>query len=371
MPLENPTIDTRVLSVDPEQADDAALAEAAAVLQRGGLVAFPTETVYGLAADALRADAVQRIFVAKERAATNPLIVHVASMDQARGLAREWPERAERLAAGFWPGPLTLVVARAAIVPDIVTAGGPTVALRMPSLELARRLIAAAGTPLAAPSANRSTRVSPTRAEHVLATLSGRIELVLDGGPTTGGIESTVIDVTGPRPRLLRPGPVGVDELERVLGEVIEVAADVCFQTSELRARTDEPARSPGQERRHYAPSVPLECLERGSPAWQAARAVSSDAEINCGWVLLALGEAAAAATASNELSAATLRGSSIDLPRDPRRYAAGLYAALYELEARGVARIIVERPPDAPGWAAIQDRLRRAAAPPDEARQS
>ncbi|HET9596365.1 MAG TPA: L-threonylcarbamoyladenylate synthase, partial [Anaeromyxobacteraceae bacterium] len=198
------------------------MARAAALLRAGGLVAFPTETVYGLGALALEPLAVRAIYAAKGRPATNPLIVHVPGVADARALVAEWPVEAERLAARFWPGPLTLVLPRAASVPDEVTAGGSTVAVRAPGHPVAQALLAALGAPVAAPSANRSEHVSPTRAEHVLADLEGRIDAVVDGGPCAVGIESTVLWIAGGRPRVLRPGVVGRREIEEVIGPLDE-----------------------------------------------------------------------------------------------------------------------------------------------------
>src|SRR5262249_25608873 len=180
--------------------------------------AFPTETVYGLSANALDAAAVSRIFEAKGRPASNPLIVHVADIAAARALVAVWPQSADSLAARFWPGPLTLVLPKGERVPAIVTPGGPTVAPRVPAHPVALALLRAAEIPLAAPSANRSTRLSPTRAEHVLADLGGRIEMVLDAGATPAGLESTVLDLASAPPRLLRPGPIGLHDLEALVG---------------------------------------------------------------------------------------------------------------------------------------------------------
>src|SRR5262249_11514941 len=225
--------------------------QAAEILRRGGLVAFPPESVYGLGAHALDREAVERIFAAKGRPATNPLIVHAADESAARALARAWPDAAMRLAQRFWPGPLTLVVPKAEAVPDIVTAGGTTVALRVPVHPVALALLREAGIPLAAPSANRSTQVSPTRAEHVLRGLDGRIDVLLDAGPTPGGIESTVLDVTTSPPRLLRPGLVTPREIEAIIGP-IEFAQS-------MKAEAGQPQRSPGISGKHYAPRTPLE----------------------------------------------------------------------------------------------------------------
>ncbi|MCS6777324.1 MAG: L-threonylcarbamoyladenylate synthase, partial [Chloroherpetonaceae bacterium] len=225
---------TRVLPVNPVHPEPGAIAQGADCLRAGGLVAFPTETVYGLGASALDAAAVARIYAAKGRPAHNPVIVHVADVVQARSLVTEWPEQADLLAARFWPGPLTLVLPRNAQVPDIVAAGGPTVAIRWPAHPVAQALIRAAGVPVAAPSANRSMHISPTRAEHVLRGLTGKIDLVLDGGPTPGGIESTVLDVTAMPPRLLRPGLVTAGQIAQVVGTVL--TSDAADRIEEHRA---------------------------------------------------------------------------------------------------------------------------------------
>lgn len=302
-------MNTEVLRADPTSPDPSAVARAAGVLRAGRLVAFPTETVYGLGANALDPAAVRAIFEAKGRPSSNPLIVHVADPVQPANVAAEWPEAAARLAAEFWPGPLTIVVPKAADVPDEVTAGGPTVAVRCPAHPVARALIAAAGVPVAAPSANRSTELSPTRAEHVLKGLGGRIDLILDGGPCPGGIESTVVDVTGPVVRLLRPGLITVPMLEAVVGTV------------EVGAKADGVARSPGQMERHYSPRTPV------------------------------------------VLAGAGKRPVTWELPADPEVAAAVLYERLHELDARGYDVIVIEMPPDTPEWAAVRDRLTRAAA--------
>ena len=245
---------TRVIQVDPAQPSPEALADAAAVLARGGLVAFATETVYGLGAVATDPLAVARIFEAKGRPSFNPLIVHVDGVGQARPLVSSWPEIADRLAARFWPGPLTLVLPRSTSIPQVVTGGRETVALRVPAVPVARALIASAGQPLAAPSANRSNRLSPTRAEHVLADLDGRIELILDSGPTSLGLESTVLDLTSSPLRILRPGPIGPEEIEECLGGLEQVET-----TRQDMARI--PGRglpSPGMLPVHYCASDPV-----------------------------------------------------------------------------------------------------------------
>ena len=337
-------MNTEILVVDPHHPQPEPIAHAAAVLRAGGVVAFPTETVYGLGADALSESAVSRIFAAKGRPANNPLIVHIADLDAARRLASHWPAAAEKLASAFWPGPLTLVVPKADSIPAIVTAGGPTVALRIPDHPVARALLLAAQRPLAAPSANLSTRVSAVRAEHVAAGLSCRIELILDGGPTACGLESTVVDVSGPRPRLLRHGVIGAAELTAALGEDIEIV-------ERHAGDHDVGIASPGMHRKHYSPAVPLDIVD-GSGAADLAELLRTKSKI--GWVSCG-GDASPTAPREGVVQ--------ICLADEPEAYARRLYDTLHTLEAAGVEHIVVERPPRAPGWEAIHDRLTRAAA--------
>jgi L-threonylcarbamoyladenylate synthase len=329
---------TPVLRVDAERPDPAALRRAAEVIRAGGLVAFPTETVYGLGANALDAAAVARIFAAKGRPATNPVIVHVADADQVRDVAAQWPAAAARLAARFWPGPLTLVVPRRPEVPDVVTAGGPTVALRCPAHVVARELIWEAGVPVAAPSANRSTELSPTRAEHVLKGLDARIDLILDAGPCPRGIESTVADVTGGAVRVLRPGPITAAMLEEVVGRVEAASRD---------REAGGVARSPGQMTKHYSPRAPLVLATTNEAAFAIGQELSRE-ERSWGW--LSFGE-------QDEPFPA------IPLPADPERYAARLYDELHRFDQVDIDRIVVTLPPDTPEWTAVRDRLTRAAA--------
>ncbi|HKI32701.1 MAG TPA: L-threonylcarbamoyladenylate synthase [Gemmataceae bacterium] len=329
---------TEVVPIDADPPDAGAIARAAAVLRAGGLVAFPTETVYGLGASALDADAVARIFAAKGRPSNNPLIVHVADIPDVGRVAADWPGSAARLAERFWPGPLTLVLPKRPDLPDAVTAGGPTVAVRVPAHPVALALIRAAGVPIAAPSANRSGYISPTRAEHVLSGLDGRIDMVLDAGQVPGGIESTVLDLTSHPPRLLRPGLVSPAEIESIIGPVARPAS-----RGEPSA---SPLPSPGMLARHYAPRTPLELAEDGGARVEELRR----AGLRVGW--LAFG--------ATELAGVTV----VQMPCDPDGYAARLYAALHALDGAGVARIIVSRPPESDEWLAVRDRLRRAAAP-------
>jgi L-threonylcarbamoyladenylate synthase len=336
---------TVVIPLDSAAPDKEALAEAARVLRRGGLVAFPTETVYGLGAHALDAAAAARIFAAKGRPANNPLIVHLADAAGVQQVVANWPEPAERLVKRFWPGPLTLVLPRRDTVPDVVTAKGPTVAVRVPAHPVAQALLRTADVPIAAPSANRSTELSPTRAEHVLRSLDGRIEMLLDGGPTSGGIESTVLDLTTTPPRLLRPGPISIAELEAEIGTV----ARVCSSTVAARNGL-HPLPSPGMMPRHYAPRTPLECIETGKEPECLASLLRAKRRI--GWVTFA-GPGERIVPAEVHLRV---------LPSDPVGYAAQLYAVLHELDVAGLDRILVTLPPDTEDWLAVRDRLRRAA---------
>ncbi len=315
-------------------ADASGIAEAVALLQAGQPVAFPTETVYGLGANALNPAAVARIYAAKGRPAYNPMIVHVADVTAARALARAWPASADRLAARWWPGPLTIVVPRVDQVPDIVTAGMPTVALRVPAHPVARALLAAARMPLAAPSANRSGEVSPTHATHVARSLAGRIPLVLDGGATNVGIESTVVDLSGSHPVLLRPGVISRADLEAELGPVDD---------PEPAGGPASARPSPGMLDRHYAPRAPLHLLGPGEPRPRAAAGGRVGA--------LLLGDAPAGAAHVW-----------VRVPADPDGCARELYQALHQLDDLGVTTIVVTAPPDTPAWAAIRDRLGRAA---------
>jgi L-threonylcarbamoyladenylate synthase len=247
---------TRIIRIDPVNPDTSALAEAAEVIKRGGLVAFPTETVYGLGADAYNRDAVRRIFEAKNRPMDNPLIAHICELEWLEAVARNVPEKAHRIAERLWPGPVTLVLWKSDEIPAEVTAGLPKVAVRFPSHPVAAGLIERSGVPIAAPSANLAGRPSPTTAQHVIQDLYGRVDVILDGGEALFGVESTIIDLTSEPPRLLRPGPIPVEDLERVLGIRISIP-DHARGLSEA-----EIAESPGMKYRHYAPDTPLKLVE-------------------------------------------------------------------------------------------------------------
>jgi len=326
---------TQILRVDAETPDPAILEQAAGVMLRGGLVAFATETVYGLGAVATDSASVARIFAAKGRPAINPLIVHVTGIAQARECTAEWPAAAEMLARRFWPGPLSLVLNRSPIIPDLVTAGRATVAVRAPSGKVVQGLIGRVGRPVAAPSANRTNRVTSTRADHVLADLAGAIDLILDSGPTTIGLESTVLDLTSAPPCVLRPGPITRMELEAVLaGERVEAS-----DWSDPRMRPMSPGRMPV----HYAPSTPAFHVEHGEPI--PTRMPENIA-------VIVLGE-------PREL--AGIRSVHVFRLDAPETAARLLYEVLHQCDALGVESIMVLMPPDLPEWQAIRDRLLRA----------
>jgi L-threonylcarbamoyladenylate synthase len=295
------------------------ISDAAAIIRSGGLVAFPTETVYGLGANALDPGAVQKIFEMKGRPETSPLIVHVASIEMAQTIVTEWPPLAEELARQWWPGPLTLVLPKKSIVPDSVTAGLPTVAVRMPNHSTALKLIEQAGVPVAAPSANKFTGLSPTSPDHVRAAFGDQVP-VLEGGPCAVGIESTVVAIEGGKLNLLRPGMISLGEIDRAPAHA-EGAA--------------HPA--PGMHKKHYSPRTRLilvrsasELPDRtGAYVWRAALGPTSRA---------------------------------VRMPLDAEPYAAQLYRVLHQLDAEDWPWIAVEMPPDTPDWTAIRDRLQRAA---------
>lgn len=341
-------VETRRYRLDGARPDPDILAEAAAVIRRGGLVAFPTETVYGLGADALNAAAVRRIFAAKGRPASDPLIVHVGGVEELPRVVEDTPAVAEALAARFWPGPLTFVLPKAGRVPTEVTAGGPTVAVRCPAHPLARALIAAAGTPIAAPSANRFAHTSPTTADHVWDDLAGRIELILDGGPTRIGVESTVLDLTVEPPAILRPGGVTAEQLAEVLGAV------ACGGRA-----AEGVLASPGLLERHYAPHVEMWLFTGPSEAVRAAIRRTAQGESAAGRrVALLVAEEDAASLAELPVRMAVL-GSLGDLDSIARR----LFDRLRRLERAGTDLILARDFPHTGVGAAIHDRLRRAAA--------
>jgi L-threonylcarbamoyladenylate synthase len=307
---------------------------AAARIRAGELVAFPTETVYGLGANALDAAAVEKIYAAKGRPATSPLIVHVASVSMASTIAAEWPAEAEALAQAYWPGPLTLVLPKTAAVPGIVTAGLPTVGVRMPDHPLALALIREAGVPIAAPSANRFTGLSPTTAEHVEGIFGDTIP-ILAGGPCRVGIESTVVSISASVITMLRPGHVSRDAIADIIGRpVSEIVAAPMPAAGSAHA-------APGMHERHYSPRTPMVLTREPDP--RGAYLYYADDR-------------------TRDRPHAVMAARAIQMPQDPEAYAAHLYSALHELDRAGLPVISVEPPPDTPEWAAVWDRLRRAA---------
>lgn len=325
-----------LVQVDPEHPDPTIIARAAELLRTGRLVAFPTETVYGLGANALDAAAVARIYAAKGRPKYNPLIVHLADIGQVSAVAGGWNDAAERLADAFWPGPLTLVLPKTDAVPEGVTAGLPTVAVRIPAHPVANALLSAAETPVAAPSANRSTQLSPTRGDHVLRSLGDAVDLILDAGPTPVGIESTVVDVTTPVATLLRPGSISLDELIRVLGHVEHGNG----------AAGDAARPSPGMLEKHYAPRAKV-LLTAASDV----RARIEQERVN--------GVRVGALVVHAPVEPTT---EIIAMPADPAGYATALYASLHALDDAGCDVIVVEKLPETSAWLAVRDRLSRAA---------
>jgi L-threonylcarbamoyladenylate synthase len=323
---------------------DPALLEAAAILRSGGLVAFPTETVYGLGANALDPQAVEKIFAAKQRPYWDPVIVHVADVAVARGLTLAWPQAAERLAELFWPGPLTMLLPRSAKIPDICTAGREKVGLRMPSHPVALALIKAAGVPVAAPSANRFGHTSPTTAGHVLADLDGRIDAILDAGSCTVGVESTVIDPTADPAIIYRPGGITPEQIRRVLGNVVVAEPKIASEAP------PESLESPGLGIRHYAPRARLILVESQSELLQVAEREAQNHRVG---VLLPTEWTAPGANV-----AALPWGSW----RQPELLARDLYLHLRALDDRGVDVIICPMPPPEGIGLAIRDRLRKAA---------
>lgn len=307
-----------------------AVRRAAAELRRGRLVAFPTETVYGLGADASSREAIARLYEVKGRPGDHPVIVHFTDAATAFKWASEVPEAAHKLAAGFWPGPLTLILERASTVGDFVTGGQDTVGLRVPVHPLALELLAEFGGGLAAPSANRFGRVSPTTAQHVREDLGDDVDMVLDGGPCGVGIESTIIDLSRGKAVLLRPGGISTAQLESVLGEPVGTPDSAAPRVS-------------GSLAAHYAPRTPARLVAAAGIESEIARQGAEAA-------VLAFG----APDARVDFW--------VRMPRDPVQYAQKLYAALRELDSSGAKVLLIESPPDTPVWRAVLDRLRRAA---------
>jgi L-threonylcarbamoyladenylate synthase len=329
---------TQVIHLDPDHPEHNAIRQAAVIIRDGGLVAFPTETVYGLGADAMNESAVQRLFEAKGRPADNPLIVHIWHRAMLDVVAADVGTKAERLIDRFWPGPLTLVLKRKPEVAPSVSAGLPSVAVRMPANSIAIELIKSARTPIAAPSANVSGRPSPTRAGHVLQDLDGRIDLILDGGPTRVGIESTVLDLTTDPPMILRPGAITREMLAELIGKV------------EHSKSGEELRRSPGTRHRHYSPNARVILIERASP---------DQIEQLC---RLHTQKGVTGFIGHTPITIDHQNFKTIILAGDSEAYAHSIYSALRELDQPGTSVIIVEGISEAGAGAAVMDRLRRAA---------
>jgi L-threonylcarbamoyladenylate synthase len=329
-----------VLAIDPAAPDRATIDRAAEALRAGLLVAFPTETVYGLGANALDPVAAGRIFAAKGRPADNPLIVHVPSLAAAEALVGLLAPVARTLASRFWPGPLSLVVRHRGDIPAIVTGGLPTVALRVPNHTVARALLEAAGVPVAAPSANRSGAPSPTTAQHVLADLGEHVAVVLDGGACGVGVESTVLDATGPAPVLLRPGGLGIEQLEAVTGGIVLPGPDA--EGEALRAR------SPGTRYRHYAPRARVVLAEPVDVGPVARQWTGRGEHVGT----LSPGPVSPLGTGAPHQDAGD----------GAEGYARVVYAGLRALDAAGCTLIVAATVPEAGLGRAVMDRLRRAA---------
>jgi len=338
--------DAEILSTHTPALFEAGVQRAAEALCRGEVIALPTETVYGLAANAFEAAAVQRIFEIKGRPAHNPIIIHVSSLEMARRCAIRWTGLADKLAAAFWPGPLTVVVPCAPEIPPVVTAGGETVGIRWPGHPFMQAVIRACGFPLAAPSANRSSEISPTTAAHVMRSLGDRIQLIIDGGHSQVGIESTVLDITVAPPRLLRPGMIHEESLLAVTGSLNRAADD-----------SDTILRSPGLLRKHYAPKARLEVL-----AWADERDFESQLAELSNRMSGVIEPGRTFVIAHTHIPLAAKVASVSVIPHDAEAFARAIYAELHRCDEGGANLIVVEALPTGPEWRAIEDRLQRAA---------
>ncbi len=335
-------MDTKILPAHTPELFQTAVRRAADLLRAGQTVALPTETVYGLAANALDENAVANIFRIKRRPSRNPIIVHVASLEMAKRCAGIFPDLAEKLAQAFWPGPLTLVLPRANIIPKIVTAGGETVGIRWPFHPLIQAVIRECGFPLAAPSANLSNQISPTSAAHVLNQLGGAIPVIVDGGQSAVGIESSVLDLTVSPPQILRPGMIHEESLAAVCGKVR--AAGPAGKSPVLR--------SPGMLKKHYSPKAKLLVLNWADEAGLKFKIQNLKFKTeNCHII------------AHTQIPSPEPFARVCVIPHDAEAFARAIYAELHRCDEAGAEAIIVEAPPETPAWSGIADRLRRAAA--------
>ena len=335
-------MNTEILSTHAPALFAAAVKHAAELLRAGEVVALPTETVYGLAANALDEKAVAKIFQIKGRPANNPIIVHVAGNEMAKRCVHAWPELADKLSQAFWPGPLTLVLPRAKAIPDNVTAGGATVGVRWPSHPFIQAVIRECGFPLAAPSANLSNQISPTNAEHVRQQLGGKIPLIVDGAQAQVGIESTVLDLSVNPPQILRPGMIHAEALAAVVGNIQHSTFNI--QHSRLK--------SPGQLKKHYSPKAKLLVLNWRDDADLRFQLTTLNSQLSTCFII-----------AHTKIPAGEKFADVSVMPHDAEAFARALYAELHRCDAAGAEWIIVETPPEAPEWSGVADRLRRAAA--------
>jgi len=337
-------VKTEILPTDAPQLFAAAVKRATELLHCGEVVALPTETVYGLAANALDEKAVAKIFQIKGRPANNPIIVHVSSLAMAKRCVSGWPAEADKLAKAFWPGPLTLVLPRAKEIPGLVTAGGETVGVRWPGHPLIQAVIHACDFPLAAPSANLSGRVSPTNAEHVRKQLDGKIPLIVDGGQSQVGIESTVLDLTVSPLAVLRPGMIHAESLDAVCGEV---------QSSKFKVQASASAlRSPGLLEKHYSPRAKLTVLSWRDDTDLHSQLSNFNFQPSTGCVI-----AHTTIPSGRDFVRVSV------IPHDAEAFARAIYSELHRCDEAGAEWIVVEAPPESPEWHGIADRLRRAAA--------
>jgi len=331
-----------VLSTHTAALFTAAVTRAAELLRAGEVVALPTETVYGLAANALDADAVAKIYQMKGRPVHNPIIVHIAAVEMAQRCVASWPAVAERLAKSFWPGPLTLVLPKAKEIPDLVTAGGATVGVRWPSHPFIQAVIRACGFPLAAPSANLSNQVSPTNAAHVQKQLGDHLQLIVDGGQAQVGIESTVVDLTTTPPRVLRPGMIHDESLAAVLGEL---------GTRNLELGTENRLRSPGLFPKHYSPKAKLVMMTWRDVADLNRQLSTLNPQLSTTHII----------AHTNIPTGGDFAQVSV-IPHDADAFARAIYAELHRCDEAGASLIVVEALPTGIEWGAIGDRLSRAA---------
>ncbi len=333
---------TEIISTHTPELFQKAVRLAAERLRTGEVVALPTETVYGLAANALDEKAVARIFQIKGRPAHNPIIVHIADKEMARDCVARWPELAEKCSKSFWPGPLTMVLPRSEIIPDNVTGGGETVGVRWPSHPFMQAVIRECGFPLAAPSANLSNQISPTNAEHVCSQLDGKIPLIVDGGQSQVGIESTVLDLSVSPPRILRPGMIHGESLAAVGLPMADGWLPI--ESGSLK--------SPGLLKKHYSPKAKLVVLDWPDEAELVAKIINLKLKTQNCFVI-----------AHTNIPAGFGAGNVSVIPHDAEAFARALYSELHRCDAAGAELIVVESPPDLPEWSGIADRLQRAAA--------